>query len=86
MGRAHAYLNIYGAFPYIICDVRLQAIRECPGTACDTMLEEQWTSIIKQIRNYPCVFDYTMDNEKDSLHDPFASDLYTIAKTLDPTR
>jgi hypothetical protein len=23
----------------------------------------EWESIIKQIRNHPCVFDYTMDNE-----------------------
>jgi hypothetical protein len=30
---------------------------------CDPLYKIEWESIIKQIRNHPCVFDYTMDNE-----------------------
>ena len=47
-------------------------------------LHAEWTSIIKQIRNHPCVFDYTMDNEDINLH--FAKDWYSTAKQLDPPR
>ena len=44
------------------------SIGECPGTTCDGMLLAEWRSIIEQRRNYPCVFDYTMDNEHIGLH------------------
>jgi len=54
------------------------------ATACSAFYEEQWSSIIRQIRNYPCVFDYTMDNEDINL--PYAKALYKIAKSLDPSR
>eukprot|EP01052_Picozoa_sp_SAG31_P054562 SAG31_NODE_14597_length_797_cov_1.323782_1_plen_104_part_00 len=37
-----------------------------------------------QIRNHPCVYDYTMDNEDIGLD--IAADLYKTAKQLDPTR
>ena len=37
-----------------------------------------------KIRNHPCVFDYTMDNEDVSLN--IAKDLYATAKQLDPSR
>ena len=37
-----------------------------------------------QIRNYPCVYDYTMDNEDIGLD--IAAELYKTAKQLDPTR
>lgn len=50
------------------------------------MLTFEWTSIIKQLRNYPCVFDYTMDNEDVALHNPLAGNMYAIAKANDPTR
>lgn len=36
------------------------AAGSCPGDGCDAMLKHEWVSIIKQIRNHPCVFDYTM--------------------------
>ena len=27
---------------------------------CDPLYKHEWASIITQIRNHPCVFDYTM--------------------------
>ena len=33
-----------------------------PDHGCDPLYMVEWASIIKQIRNHPCVFDYTMDN------------------------
>ena len=48
------------------------------------MLTAEWTSIVKQIRNYPCVFDYTMNNEDVAMQKPLAPDLYKLAKQLDP--
>lgn len=59
-------------------------LAECPGTGCDSFYESQWASAIRRLRNYPCVFDYTMNNEKIAMHD--AQKLYAIAKGLDPTR
>ena len=50
------------------------------------MLTAEWTSIVKQIRNYPCVFDYTMNNEDVAMQKPLAPDLYKLAKQLDPKR
>ena len=60
------------------------AAGSCPGNGCDAMLKHEWISIIKQIRNHPCVFDYTMDNEDIGLH--FAKEWYALAKQLDPPR
>ena len=32
------------------------ATKECPGRGCDHQLEFEFSSIIKQIRNYPCAY------------------------------
>ena len=47
---------------------------------------EEWRSTIMRLRNFPCVFDYTMTNEGPLLNHQFAMQLYTTAKTLDPGR
>jgi len=57
---------------------------ECPGKGCDAYYEQQWSATIRRLRNFPCVFDYTMDNEDNSLR--IAKKLYNISKSLDPTR
>eukprot|EP01051_Picozoa_sp_SAG22_P006514 SAG22_NODE_429_length_10587_cov_22.842582_7_plen_538_part_00 len=44
----------------------------------------EWSFVIKQLRNHPCVFAYTMDNEYTPL--PFAPSLKSIATRLDPGR
>ena len=33
------------------------------STGCDATLTEAWTATVKRLRNFPSVFDYTMDNE-----------------------
>jgi len=33
------------------------------STGCDETLTEAWTTTVKRLRNFPSVFDYTMDNE-----------------------
>lgn len=58
--------------------------RSCVHGGCDPLYKHEWISIIKQIRNHPCVFDYTMDNEDIGLD--IAADLYKTAKQLDPSR
>lgn len=60
------------------------AIAECPGKTCDSFYEREWSAVIRRLRNRPCVFDYTMNNEDVNQHD--APKLYAIAKALDPTR
>ena len=47
---------------------------------------EEWRSTIMRLRNFPCVFDYTMTNEGPLLNHQFAMQLYNTAKTLDPGR
>lgn len=32
-------------------------------TGCDASLTEAWIATVKRLRNFPSVFDYTMDNE-----------------------
>ena len=67
----------------------LQAVDVCgddPKTApvCDAMALRSWRSAIKQVRNHPCVFAYTMNNEAwfTRSWDLF----YNAAKELDPDR
>ena len=33
------------------------------STGCDATLTDAWTATVKRLRNFPSVFDYTMDNE-----------------------
>jgi beta-galactosidase/beta-glucuronidase len=47
---------------------------------------EEWRTTILRLRNFPCVFDYTMTNEGPLLNHEFAMQLYNTAKALDPTR
>ena len=58
----------------------------CPGDGCNAMLLHEWRAMVKQLRNHPCVFDYTMDNEAPLLEHPFAMSLYNAAAELDPGR
>ena len=32
--------------------------KDCDSGGCDPLYKVEWASIIKQIRNHPCVFDY----------------------------
>ena len=48
---------------------------------------EEWSAIIKQLRNYPCVLDYTMANEQPwngTSGVGIANRMYATAKSLDP--
>jgi hypothetical protein len=58
--------------------------KDCVSGGCDPLFKEEWSSIIQQIRNHPCVFDYTMDNEDMALD--ISPELRSIAKQLDPSR
>ena len=33
------------------------------ATGCDASLTDAWIATVKRLRNFPSVFDYTMDNE-----------------------
>ena len=60
-----------------------------PGKACWPHAMEEWIAIIKQLRNFPCVFDYTMANEQPWNTDTgvgIANRMYAAAKSLDPQR
>eukprot|EP00933_Yihiella_yeosuensis_P027954 TRINITY_DN21763_c2_g1_i1.p1 TRINITY_DN21763_c2_g1~~TRINITY_DN21763_c2_g1_i1.p1 ORF type:complete len:1007 (-),score=161.73 TRINITY_DN21763_c2_g1_i1:231-3251(-) len=52
---------------------------KCKGTDL-----RQWAAVIRRIRNYPCVFDYVVNNEFQKQYD--GKDYYDLAKLLDPTR
>eukprot|EP01052_Picozoa_sp_SAG31_P001085 SAG31_NODE_35_length_31836_cov_10.841352_4_plen_1036_part_00 len=47
---------------------------------------EEWNATILRLRNHPCVFDYTMNNEGPLENHKFAMTLYNMAKELDPSR
>lgn len=53
-------------------------------TGCDASMTDAWVATIKRLRNFPSVFDYTMDNEDIYFH--LAKQWYGMAKQLDPTR
>jgi hypothetical protein len=60
-----------------------------PAKACWPHAMEEWSAIIKQLRNYPCVLDYTMANEQPwnvTSGVGIANRMYETAKSLDPTR
>ena len=56
--------------------------------ACDknAVYFQDWAFMIKTLRNFPAVFDYTMTNEGPLLNHQFAMELYSLAKALDPMR
>ena len=56
--------------------------------ACDknAVYFQDWAFMIKTLRNFPAVFDYTMTNEGPLLNHQFAMELYALAKALDPMR
>ena len=56
--------------------------------ACDknAVYFHDWAFMIKTLRNFPAVFDYTMTNEGPLLNHQFAMELYALAKALDPMR
>lgn len=56
----------------------------CPGTACNDYYLEQYAAMVKRIRNYPCLFDYTLNNE--DVVDPLGNKVAAIAHALDPGR
>jgi beta-galactosidase/beta-glucuronidase len=62
----------------------------CSGAtfACDknAVYFEEWRATILRLRNHPCVFDYTMNNEGPLENHEFAMTLYNMAKKLDPSR
>ena len=62
----------------------------CSGAtfACvkNTVYFEEWRATILRLRNHPCVFDYTMNNEGPLENHEFAMTLYDMAKELDPSR
>ena len=58
----------------------------CPGDGCYGMLLHEWRAMVKQLRNHPCLFDYTIDNEDPLLERNFAMSLYNATAELDPGR
>ncbi|NQT51434.1 hypothetical protein HQ576_05255, partial [bacterium] len=62
----------------------LQYYNRAKGPALE-LFKTEWAAAIRRFRNHPSIFDWCMGNEMWN-GVPIASDLYRIAKELDPTR
>jgi len=59
------------------------SLNRCSSSASPAAFyDANWRAVIQKVRNYPCVFDYTMNNE--CWAEPHAHEWYSIAKELDP--
>ena len=59
---------------------------DCSKGECNSVYESDWNATVLRLRNFPCVFDYTMDNEDVNLLPSLATALHSAAKELDPGR